>query len=80
MKQIDAEKLIQVCLKLDDNYIKSKQKTLDVQRMAQLSREGQKDTEEFKILELKYKHPTVIDSSNEYVELHKLMKRFRAKR
>lgn len=71
------DKLIEICLKLDDKYIKVKERTEGLQRMAQLARAGEKDTQEFKELESMYKNPTVVDSSDEYEELHKLMKKFR---
>lgn len=72
-KQELIEKLIKVCFKLDDNYIRQKEKTERLSRMAQLARAGQKDSEEFKRLDCEIRNPTVIDSSDEYVELHRIV-------
>lgn len=77
IRQIHLEKLLEICIRLDDNYIRAVERSNQLSRMAQLARAGQKDTEEFKRLERLHKNPTVTDSSNEYVELHKLMKKLR---
>lgn len=77
VKSKDLEKLVEICLRLDDNYIRQMEKSENLAEMARLARAGKKDTKEFKRLDLLYKHPTVIDSSNEYIELHRLMKKFR---
>lgn len=71
------DKLIEICLKLDDAYIRQMNKSKDLQRMAQLAKAGEKDSEEFKKLDNLYRNPTVIDMSDTYVELHKLMKKYR---
>ena len=76
----DIDQLIQICLKLDDSYIRAKERSEQLGRMAQLARAGQKDSEEFKKLKFLHEHPTVTDSSNEYAELNRLMKKFRGKR
>lgn len=47
-------------------------KTKELQRMAHLARTGQKESEEFKILEMKHRHPTVIDYGNPIMELNEL--------
>lgn len=77
VKSKDLEKLVEICLRLDDNYTKQIERSQNLAEMARLARAGKKDTEEFKKLDFLYKHPTVIDSSNEYVELHRIMKKFR---
>ncbi len=69
--------LVKTCFKLDDNFIRQQQKTERLQRMAQLARAGEKDSEEFKKLDREFQHPTVIDSSDAYTELHNIVTKLR---
>lgn len=69
--------LVSVAFKLDDNFLRQKEKSKELQRMAQLARAGEKDSEEFKTLDRRYKNPTVIDSSNEWEELHRIVTQLR---
>lgn len=62
MKKEDRiKKLIAYCKELSRLNDLSKEKSSELQEMARLARAGMKDSEEFKKLEWKHKHPTVID-------------------
>lgn len=79
MTENQIEQLLEICFKLDDAYIRQKQQTSDYTRMAQLARAGEKDSKEFKTLDSYYRNPTVIDMSDTYLKLHKLMSKIRGK-
>lgn len=58
-------KLIDECKDMASLYYRQKEKTTGLQRMAKLAREGNKETQEFKDLERKYRHDvTVVDFSD----------------
>lgn len=60
-KQDRIDNLIFNCKQLAKLQELSKQKTEDLQKMANLARAGEKDSERFKELDKEYKYPTVID-------------------
>jgi hypothetical protein len=55
------QELIEVADKIEVKYSFNKQKTEELQLMANLARMGLKESEEFKVLERKYKQPQVVD-------------------
>lgn len=71
------EQLIFVAFKIDDKLNQVKERTEQIKRMASLARQGLKDSDEFKELERKYRHPKVIPFDDEMYELQKIVKLLR---
>lgn len=75
MKREDKiKKLIEQCKQLSMLNDISKAKTEDYQHMARLARAGEKCSNEFKALERKYTHPTVIDYGDVIGQIVKTVK------
>lgn len=69
--------LVLIAFEIDRKGELQDQKTKDLQKMALLARKGLKDSPEFKSLEMKYKHPIVIDFGDEFHKLRKVVKQLR---
>lgn len=69
--------LVLIAFEIDRKGELQDQKTKDLQKMALLARKGLKDSHEFKNLDIKYKHPTVVDYGDEFFKLRKVVKKLR---
>jgi len=69
--------LVKLSFKIDDVLQKQKERSERLARMAQLSRQGLKDTSEFKKLEQEFKHPQFTGPSEELHDLRIIVKRLR---
>lgn len=76
-KQDYLHELALIAFKMDDKAKKQEEKTKRMQRMASLAMGGKKDSDEFKKLELEFKHPTVTDYSNDMSSLRRVVKQLR---
>lgn len=65
--------LVSIAFALDEKASKMNEKTKQLQRMAYLAKQGLKDTQEYKNLEIKFQHPTVTDFGNEINEIQKIV-------
>lgn len=76
-KSDHLHELALIAFKIDDKSALVDKKTERLRRMATLSREDKKDSEEFKMLDREFKHPTVIDFGDDFSALRKVVKRLR---
>lgn len=77
MKQDYLKKLVLVSFRIEHKLNLKEQRTNNINKMASLARKGLKDTEEFKILNRKFKQPTVIDFGDELNELKSLVNKLK---
>jgi len=66
-----------IAFSMDEKAAKQEAKTKRLQRMAALARAGQKESEEFKKLEMDFNHPTVTDYGEDMFALRKVVKQLR---
>ena len=66
-----------IAYSMDETAAKQEAKTKRLQRMAKLARSGQKDSKEFKQLEMEFNQPTVTDYGNDMFALRKVVKQLR---
>ena len=66
-----------IAYSMDEKAAKQEAKTKRLQRMAALARAGQKDSKEFKQLEMEFNHPTVTDYGDNIFALRKVVKQLR---
>lgn len=76
-KQDYLNELVLVAFKMDEKANRQHERTKIIGRMASLAKQGLKDTEEFKRLEMKWKHPVVTDFGNEMDELQHIVKKLK---
>lgn len=66
-----------IAYSIDEKAANQEAKTKRLQRMAVLARAGQKDSKEFKQLEMEFKQPTVTDYGDDMFALRKVVKQLR---
>ena len=76
-KQDYLHELALIAFAMDEKAAKQEAKTKRLQRMAALARAGQKDSKEFKDLEMEFHHPTVTDYGDDMFALRKVVKQLR---
>ena len=76
-KQEYLHELALIAFRMDEKVKRQEDKTKRMQRMASLARAGQKDSEEFKRLEVEFRHPTVTDYGDDIFALRKVVKQLR---
>lgn len=76
-KQDYLNELAKIAFKIDDKANRMHERTKRLQRMASLAKQGLKQSEEYKLLELEFSHPTVTDFGNEVSELQRVVKQLR---
>ena len=76
-KQDYLQELALIAFKMDEKAEKQEARTKKMQRMASLARAGQKDSKEFKQLDMEFRQPTVTDYGNEMFALRKVVKQLR---
>lgn len=72
-KQDYLHELVLIAFRMDDKAKRQEEKTRRMQRMASLARAGQKDSEEFKMLEAEFRHPTVTDYGDDMFALRRVV-------
>jgi CHAD domain-containing protein len=76
-KEDHLNDLAKIAFKIDDVLQKQQEKSERLTRMAQLARQGLKDSEEFKKLDREFKDPQFTSPSEELHELRIIVKRLR---
>lgn len=76
-KEDHLNDLAKLAFKIDDVLQKQQERSDRITRMAQLARQGLKDSEEFKKLEIEFKHPQFTGPSEELHDLRIIVKRLR---
>ena len=76
-KQDYQDELVLIAFRMDEKANRQHEKTKQIQRMASLARKGLKDSDEFKALERKYKHPVVTDFGDEMNDLQRVVKQLK---
>lgn len=71
------QELIEAAAKVETKYSFTKQKTEELQLMANLARIGLKDSEEFKTLDRKHKQPQVIDFGDVVKEIAEISQKLK---
>ncbi len=66
-----------IAFRMDEKAAMQEAKTKRLQRMATLARLRQKDSKEFKTLELEFYQPSVIDYGNDMFDLRKVVKQLK---
>ena len=69
--------LVKISFEIDEKTALLEEKTKNLQRMAVLSRQGLKYSDEFKKLEASSKKPIVTDLSNDIKELRNVVKQLK---
>ena len=76
-KQDHLEDLIEIAYRID-NYFQLQQDRSDrLKRMTQLSRQGLKETEEFKILDREFKNPFFVGNQECFEDLRRKVKQIK---
>jgi len=70
-------KLALIAYSIDEKAAKQEAKTKRLQRMSELARAGQKESKEFKKLEMEFNHTTVTDYGNDMFALREVVKKLR---
>jgi hypothetical protein len=73
------KELVEIAFAIERKDALLKQKTADLRRMALLAKQGQKESQEFKQLDAKYKYQTVIDFGDEIARASEIAKKLRKK-
>lgn len=76
-KQEYLQELALIAFRIDDKAKRQEEKTKRMQRMASLAKDRQKDSKEFKQLELEFRHPTVTDYGDDIFALRRVVKQLR---
>lgn len=76
-KQDYLNDLVLIAFRMDEKANQQHERTKKVQQMASLARQGLKDSDEFKRLEIEFKHPTVTDFGNEMNDLQRVVKQLK---
>ncbi len=71
------KELVEIVFAIERKDALLKQKTAELRRMALLARQGQKESQEFKQLDAKYRYPTVIDFGDEIARASEIAKKLR---
>jgi len=69
--------LAKLCFKIDDVLQKQEERSNRLAQMARLAKQGLKNTEEFKKLEIEFKDPQFTGPSEELYDLRKIVKKLR---
>jgi hypothetical protein len=76
-KQDYLNELVLIAFRMDEKANRQHERTKKIQRMASLAKQGLKDTEEFKRLEMECRQPTVTDFGNEMNDLQRVVKQLK---
>lgn len=69
--------LVLIAFRMDEKASRQHERTKKIQKMASLAKQGLKDTDEFKRLDLEYRQPTATDFGNEMNDLQRVVKQLK---
>ncbi len=76
-KQDYLTNLVLIAFQMDEKANRMHDKTKRLQRMSSLAKQGLKESEEFKRLDMEFKHPVVTDFGNEMNDLQRVVKQLK---
>lgn len=76
-KQDYLNDLVLIAFRMDEKAKRQHERTKKIQKMASLARQGLKDTDEFKRLDMEYRQPNVTDFGNEMNDLQRVVKQLK---